>query len=81
MTKFYGQVKGMSKTAAARCGSMESHIKASVQSYDGSITMELSYGDDGALRLTVEHAAGSKMGGDKVYDGSVDEFLRLVGRG
>ena len=43
MAKFYGTVKGRAATAATREGSSESGIRASAQSYDGSVVTKLSY--------------------------------------
>jgi hypothetical protein len=40
MATFYGPVKGNGKTNATRQGSEASGIAASVQSYDGSLTID-----------------------------------------
>ncbi len=75
MSKFYGQIQGQATTIASRRGSANSHIKASVQSYDGSIITELYYGDDDELRIRVEHAEGSSFSGHPIYDGTVDGMV------
>lgn len=75
MSKFYGQVEGMSQTVATRRGG--SYIKSSVQSWDGSITMEMSYQGE-ELMLKVMHDDGSSFSGDTVYDGTVDNFLKIL---
>ena len=75
MATFYGQIKGMSGTAATRRGSRDSHIFASLQSYNGSVQTELFYDDAGALCIQVYTADGSQMRGRTVYRGTVAEFV------
>jgi hypothetical protein len=53
MAKFYGQVQG-NRGAATRMGHQS--IKASVQSYDGSVITELSYNKEGQLLVDVSVA-------------------------
>lgn len=48
MSAFYGQIKGMADSLASRRGSMESGIKASVQSWDGSMITSMRYVGGGA---------------------------------
>ena len=75
MSTFYGQVSGQAKTTASRRGSNASHIKASCQSYDGSVIMEMYYGNDGELCVRIEHNKGTKFSGDEVFDGTVQDFI------
>jgi hypothetical protein len=53
MAKFYGSIKG-SRGEATRCGTINSGIKTSVQSWDGSIITALSYDGDNRDILMVE---------------------------
>ena len=55
MSKFYGQVAGAGQTTASRRGFK--NIMASVQSYDGSVIMELQE-VNGKTMLIVEIADG-----------------------
>ncbi len=75
MSKFYGQVGDPygNRTDATRCG--HKGIRASAQSWDGSVIVELDYGSDDELRVTVRCADGSSCCmGDTVYRGTFDEF-------
>ena len=77
MSKFYGQIQG-SRGAATRCG--HSHIKASVQSYDGSVITELQYNDKGQLMLevTVAKDESTSYRGNRVFYGTLDEFINKL---
>ena len=78
MATFYGQVEGNSETRATRLGSFKSGIEASVQSYHGSVTMELYYENDTGkgqdLCIRVWYGEGSKWEGDVIYNGPLSEF-------
>lgn len=81
MAAFYGQVQGQAKTIASRRGSYNSHIKASVQSYNGSVITELYYGADDKLRVCVEVSDGTDFYGRRVFDGTLEELTnRLVNK-
>ena len=75
MATFYGQVKGNAKTTASRQGSMASGIKASVQSWNGSIITKMYYNADDELCIEVRHNSGSGFDGYTVFNGSVDAFI------
>jgi hypothetical protein len=77
MATFYGQVIGRAATAATRCGSAESHIFASLQSYNGSVQTELYYDERGALCVQVYAAEGSKTYGRTIYRGTVERFVSM----
>lgn len=77
MAKLYGQVKGMARSRATRCGSADSHIRSSVQSYDGSVITEMYYDDD-VLMLRIEMAEGTRFSGKEVFDGTLEEFERKM---
>lgn len=73
MAKFYGQVGG-NRGVATRTGS--SNIKASVQSWDGSASLELRYGSNNELMVRLSVAEGeSSSYGKTVFDGSFKEFI------
>lgn len=74
MSKLYGTIVGQAKTKATRRGSSE--IRASVQSWDGSIIMEMYYDDD-VLSLRIEKADGSKIKGECIYDNTVEKFIDM----
>ena len=75
MSKYYGQVAGAGQTTAS-CRSFK-NIMASVQSYDGSVIMELR-DDNGKTMLTVEIADGSAFSGDVKFYGTVKQFAELL---
>lgn len=74
MSKFYGQVEGSAETTASRRGFKS--IKASVQSYYGSVIMELADEDKEAV-LTIQVADGSSFSGETVFHGTMTEFYKL----
>lgn len=76
MATFCGQVKGNGRTGATRQGSEVSGIAASVQSYDGSLTIEMTHDENGGLRVQVYAGRGSKMYGSTVYRGGTDGFCK-----
>ena len=71
MAKFYGQVSG-ERSAATRTGYYK--IKASCQSYDGSVITELSYKDD-TLMVDVCVADRSSAYGQRIFYGTYDEYV------
>lgn len=74
MAVFYGQVDGTAQTVASRRGS--NNIKASVQSWNGSIITTLRYKED-ELWITVDYDEGSSFYGKTIYDGSVQDFVEM----
>lgn len=75
MSKFYGQVFGMSSTSASRRGG--SDIKVSAQSYDGSVITKLYYNDAGKLMVEIETDKDSDSSGDTKFKGTFEEFNKL----
>lgn len=72
MSKFYGQVVG-DRGAATRGG--HHRIKASAQSYDGSVITELTYNED---KLMVSVCVGmdeSTSIGRQIFYGTFDEYV------
>jgi len=78
MATFYGQVAGSARTRGTRVGSFASDIRASVQSWNGSVTTRLYYDKGEQLCIEVEHSEGSKFGGCAVFDGTVTEFVETL---
>lgn len=79
MATFYGQVEGRARTVASREGSDASRIKASVQSWDGSIITELYYQKQhpNNLYIKVSYDNGSSFYGHRVWEGSVSDFVAM----
>lgn len=78
MSKFYGQVDGMSSTVASRRGS--TYIKSSAQSYDGSVVVKLNYNSDGDLIVrvgAVKDESTSELKGVEFVD-TFDKFVELL---
>lgn len=70
MSAFYGQIQG-NRGAATRGGSKASGFRASAQSFDGSVVVDLDYDRDDNLRVTLRCAEGSTSTG---YYGQLAEF-------
>ena len=83
MSKLYGSIQGC-RGAATRCGS--SLMKASVQSYDGSVITYMSYEPDKANpkeeKLMVEVCVSdcSSSYGSRIFDGTFEEFVNKLER-
>ena len=75
MAKFYGQVSGSANTAATRRGSAKSGIKASVQSWDGSVITELNENKDGETIVSVSFSNESSSYGREVFRGTISELV------
>ena len=77
MAKFYGSIQG-NRGAATRMGHQS--IKASVQSYDGSVITELSYNDEGQLLVDVSVAKDESTAyrGTRLFYGTLDEFIKKL---
>lgn len=74
MATFYGQVKGSADTTASRQGSKASGIKASCQSWDGSLITEM-WDWDGKLMVRLDYGEGSTFQGDQtLFRGTLDEL-------
>ena len=76
MSKFYGQVEGMSSTAATRRGGK--FIKTSAQSYDGSIQTRLEYDDQNNLIAEISMCEGTGFYGDRVFKGKFDDLKDIL---
>lgn len=56
---------------------MKSGIKASVQSWNGSLIMNMSYRGD-ELYVEIEHSEGSSFSGYTVFRGTVQQLLEKL---
>jgi len=80
MSKFYGTVQG-SRSMTTRCGTRNSGIRGSVQSYDGSVISSLWYNDDEKLMVSISTSDYSSSGGfssDQKYWGTFEDFKTLM---
>lgn len=75
MAKFYGQISGSANTTATRRGSAKSGIKASVQSWDGSVITELNENKDGETIVSVSFSNDSSSYGREVFRGTISELV------
>lgn len=83
MSKLYGSIQGC-RGAATRCGT--SLMKASVQSYDGSVITYMSYERDKANpkeeKLMVEVCVSDRSSsyGSRIFYGTFEEFVNKLER-
>ena len=75
MARFYGRVQG-NRGEATRCGN--DHIKASVQSWNGSVITELTYNDNGDLMVDVSVSSGSSAYGQRIFYGTYEEYVNKL---
>lgn len=73
MATYYGQVRGNRDTAATRTGSKNSGIKASVQSYSGSVIVSL-YNGICEIAISKESSFYGKM----VFSGTIEELEKVL---
>ena len=76
MSKFYGQVEGMSSTVATRRGGK--FIKTSAQSYDGSIQTRLEYDDQDNLMVEITMCEGTGFYGNRVFRGTFEDLKDIL---
>lgn len=76
---------GSAKTTASRCGTLDSGIRVSAQSYDGSIISDLWYcGDNSDSALMLELNVSDDSAGvtddytENLYFGTFDKFCELM---
>lgn len=75
MSTFYGQIQG-NRGAATRGGSKASGYRASAQSWDGSVIVDMNYNKDDNLEVDIRLSEGSSngWGADLVFTGSMAEL-------
>ena len=74
MSKLYGSLQGC-RGEATRCGTKNSGMRASVQSYDGSLVsyMDLDENDKPIITLKVSNCT-SFYGDETIFRGSLEEL-------
>ena len=75
MSKFYGTIQG-ERSAATRTGHRS--IKASAQSWDGSITTELTYDSNKLMVRILAEKDCSTTGGQIVFYGTYEEYINKL---
>lgn len=79
MARFYGTVKGRAQSLATREGS--DMIRASAQSYNGSVVVELEYDAKGELYVSIGCMEGSQRSfRHATWEGSFKDFERMLQR-
>ena len=79
MSEFYGTLKGRGDNLLTKTGTRESGIKASVQSYTGSLITEMYRRPDGVLMVSVSYANDSRSNmGNLAYYGTFTDFIALL---
>lgn len=76
MATFYGKLTG-NRGTATRCGSSDSGIRASLQSYNGSIIAMLTYTDGGELMVEIASSEHSSSSGGLIFYDTFSEFIRM----
>lgn len=81
MSKFYGTVRDPwgGRGTGTRCG--HRGIRTTAQSFDGSVIVDMSYGDGGKLEVEVEVAEGSATFGETVFSGGLEELVEALRAG
>ena len=77
MSKFYGTIKGASKTEATRRGYHD--IKVAAQSWNGSLITSLWYNDTNELMVDLSYNEGSASCGHTIFSGSMTALLERLG--
>ena len=75
MSKFYAQING-GRGTATRCG--HHSIRASVQSYDGSLRTELTYNDEGKLMVRIATDDRSSYYSETIFYGTFEDFVNKL---
>lgn len=76
MSTLYGSLQG-ARGEATRCGTKSSGMRASVQSWNGSLVsyMSLDENEKPIIRLYIsEHSTGSSWGASLVFSGTLEEL-------
>lgn len=81
MATFYGTVKGNSG-AASRTGSYASGMRASVQSWKGSIIVEMDQTnkeDEPVIAIFINEGSSDRSGADNcIFEGTIDQLKRRL---
>lgn len=80
MSKLYGSLQGC-RQEVTKCGSKNSGMRASVQSWDGSLIVYMDLDDNDKPIVELRIADGSSScGGDIVFRGSLEELKERLGK-
>ena len=78
MSKLYGTLQGC-RGKATRCGSVSSGMRASVQSWNGSLVVYMDLNENGEPEVRLSVSDGSNCyGNDEIFRGSLDELKRKL---
>ena len=81
MSTFYGMIQG-NRGEATRGGSKASGFRASAQSYDGSVVVDLDYDKNDKLNVNLRLCSGSTSSGwyGKLaeFDGTFEELVKVL---
>ena len=74
MSALYSSIKGC-RGEATRCGSKSSGVRASVQSWQGSLISYMDLDDNENLIITLKTSGGSSSyGNETIFRGSLEEL-------
>ena len=74
MSALYCSIKGC-RGEATRCGSKSSGVRASVQSWNGSLVSYMDLDDNGNPVITLKASEGSSgYGSETIFSGSLEEL-------
>lgn len=74
MASLYGSLQGC-RGEATRCGSKSSGVRASVQSWTGSLVSYMDLDDNGNPIITLKASEGSSSyGNETIFSGSLEEL-------
>ena len=75
MSHFYSSIQG-GRGEATRCGDKSNGVRATAQSFTGSVCTRMFVGDDGDDWCEIEVAEGSRRcGGKSLYRGPIKRLL------
>lgn len=80
MSSLYGSLRGCRQTVT-RTGTKNSGMKASLQSWEGSLISYMDYNSEGKLKITLGLARGSSSISDEtIFSGTLKELKDKLSR-
>lgn len=80
MSKLYGSLQG-NRGEVTKCGSKNSGMRASVQSWDGSLIVYMDLDDNDKPIITLKTSEGSSgYGNETIFRGSLEELKERLGK-
>ena len=76
MARFYGQVEGQAETRGTRRGN--DCIKASVQSWNGSVIVDMNYSTNDKLMIRIQLSDDSDFYGTTYFIGTFEELKKRL---